>query len=160
MLKDSNGHVVPAEDIFSKHGSGPNYAAVAHPGILRRKNSRGNPVARKSNPLLKAFLDKSVPLPVVHWETVPPGVSPDDVWESFDEGVEGWVFVWFPSHDPATGRSYGEFERAYLFNAGLERILKAMNRWPLWGNAKQRKHAVAFALLQLFCEAHNLCERV
>lgn len=115
---------------------------------------------RQPNPLLKEFLDGSIPLPEISWETVPPGVDPGTVWESYDEGVEGWVPVWFPAHAPLSGRSYGEFERAYLFNEDLERILKAMHRWPLWGSPRQKKRSVAIALLQLFCEVKGLCERV
>ncbi|MGB2689958.1 MAG: hypothetical protein WBC36_13330, partial [Desulfobacterales bacterium] len=65
-----------------------------------------------------------------------------------------------PTINRGTGRSYEEFERAILFNDGLERILKAMNRWPLWGSPIQRKHAVAFVLLQLFCETRALCPMV
>jgi hypothetical protein len=117
-------------------------------------------MSRKPNPLLNDFLDASVPLPDIHWETVPPGVDPAIVWESYDECVDGWVPVWFPSHDPVSGRSYGEFERASLFDQNLVRILLAMHRWPLWGTAKLKKHAVAIALLQLYCELMNLCERV
>lgn len=115
---------------------------------------------RKPNPLLVDFLDKNLSLPDINWETVPLGVNPTDAWEMYDETVEGWVPVWFPTVDPKTGRSYGEFERALLFNEDLERILKAMNRWPLWGSPTQKKHSVAFALLQLFCEARSLCPRV
>jgi len=117
-------------------------------------------MARKPNPLLREFLDESLPLPAIHWETVPVGVNPWGVWDSFEENVEGWVPVWFPTGDPRSGCSYNEFERAYFFNEDLERILKAMKRWPLWGNATQKKQAVAFALLQLFCEVMNLCPRV
>lgn len=115
---------------------------------------------RKPNPLLIDFLDKDLPLPEIHWETVPPGVNPADAWEMYDETVDGCVPVWFPTTDRKTGRSYGEFERGILFNDSLERILRAMNRWPLWGSPTQKKHAVAFALLQLFCETRNLCPRV
>ena len=117
-------------------------------------------MARKPNPLLQDFLDESIPLPEINWETVPPGVSPKEAWEKYDEGVEGWVPIWFPSHEPKSGRSYGEFERACVFNDNLERILAAMNRWPLWGTSRQKKHAVAFALLQLFCEVLGLCPKV
>lgn len=106
------------------------------------------------------FLNKDLPLPDIHWETVPPGVDPADAWEMYDETVEGWVPVWFPTVDLKTGRSYGEFERGILFNDDLERVLTAMNRWPLWGSPIQKKHAVAFALLQLFCETRALCPRV
>ena len=115
---------------------------------------------RKPNPLLIEFLDKNIPLPSIDWETVPPGVNPMDAWEMYDETVEGWVPVWFPTGDRNTGRSYGEFERAMLFNDSLERILKAMKRWPLWGSPRQKKHAAAFALLQLFCETKSLCPMV
>ena len=117
-------------------------------------------MARKPNPLLNEFLDKSLPLPKINWETVPPGVNPADAWETYDETVEGWVPIWFPSGDPKTGRSYSEFERAYLFNDNLERILRAMNRWPFWGSPTSKKQAVAFALLQLFCEVNALCPKV
>jgi hypothetical protein len=117
-------------------------------------------MARKPNHLLEDFLDKNLSLPTVDWETVPPGVDPGLVWEGYDEGIEGWVPVWFPAHDPVNGRSYGEFERAHLFNEDLERILKTMHRWPLWGSPAQQKHTVAIALLQLFCEVGGLCARV
>ena len=117
-------------------------------------------MARRPNPLLADFLDKSLPLPALHWETIPAGVNPWLVWEGYDEGIEGWVPVWFPTHDPIGGRSYGEFERAYLFNEDLERILKTMHRWPLWGSPTQKKHAVAIAMLQLFCEVGGFCARV
>ncbi|MCG6974064.1 MAG: hypothetical protein LJE66_13045 [Desulfobacterales bacterium] len=115
---------------------------------------------RKPNPLLIEFLDKNIPLPSIDWETVPLGVNPMDAWEMYDETVEGWVPVWFPTIDRNSGRSYGEFERAQLFNDDLERILKAMNRWPLWGSPQQKKYAAAFALLQLFCETKALCTLV
>jgi hypothetical protein len=117
-------------------------------------------MSRKPNPLLEDFLNAAIPLPALHWETIPPGVDPSMVWAGYDEGVEGWVPVWFPTHEPITGRSYGEFERAYLFNEDLERILQAMHRWPPWGSPKQKKHAVAIALLQLFCEVGGWCARV
>jgi hypothetical protein len=117
-------------------------------------------MSRRPNPLLQDFLDKDVCLPVVHWETVPIGVNPYDVWNGYDECVEGWVFFWYPTHHPVNGRSYGEFERAALFNEDLERILTAMHRWPLWGSPKQRKHAVAIALLQMFCEVAGSCSGV
>jgi hypothetical protein len=110
--------------------------------------------------MLEDFLDGSVSLPEIHWETVPPGVDPFIVWEGYDQGVEGWVFWWFPGHDQVTGRSYGEFERASLFEKELERILRAMHRWPLWGTSTLKKHAVAIALLQLYCEIQNLCDKV
>ncbi len=54
-------------------------------------------MARKPNLLLEEFLDKSVPLPEIYWETVPLGIDPFVVWEGYDEGVEGWVPIWFPS---------------------------------------------------------------
>jgi len=117
-------------------------------------------MVRKPNPLLIEFLDKDIPLPAIHWDTMPPGVNPADAWEMYDETVEGWVPVWFPTIDRGTGSSYDEFERAILFNDSLERILKAMNRWPLWGSPTQKKSAAAFALLQLFCETRALCPRV
>ena len=47
-----------------------------------------------------------------------------------------------------------------LSNDDLERILKAMHRWPLWGNPAQKKEAVAIALLHLYCEVHGLCAKV
>jgi hypothetical protein len=117
-------------------------------------------MSRKPNPLLTEFLDPSLPLPAIHWETVPPGVDPWSVWAGYDEGVEGWVPIWFPSYDAVTGRSYGEFERAHLFDRDLRRILGAMKKWPLWGGPRQKKHAVAIALLQLSFEVMNLCCRV
>ncbi len=117
-------------------------------------------MSRQPNPLLKEFLDNSLPLPTIHWETVPPNVNPWEVWNGYDEGVEGWVPIWYPDGNPQTGRSYAEFERAYYFNEDLERILKAMKRWPLWGSPKQRKHAVAIALLQMFCEVMELCANI
>jgi hypothetical protein len=104
-------------------------------------------MAGRPNPLLEEFLDSSLPLPTIHWETVPLGVNPYEVWDGYDG-------------DQKTGISYGEFERSYLFNDDLERILKAMHRWPLWGNPVQKKHAPAVALLQLFCEVMGLCPRV
>jgi len=109
-------------------------------------------MGRNPNPLLNEFLDPTLPLPEIHWETVPPGVNPEEAWDRFDENVEGWVPVWFPTGDPCSGRSYGEFERASLFNERLEEILGSMHRWPLWGSAKDKKRAVAFALLHLYCE--------
>ena len=117
-------------------------------------------MARKPNPLLEEFLDTSLSLPALQWETVPPGVNPREVWNSYDEGVDGWVPVWYPIGDAKTGVSYREFERSYYFDEDLQRILRAMNRWPLWGSPTQKKHAVAIALLQLFCEVTNLCARV
>ena len=117
-------------------------------------------MTRKPNPLLTEFFDKSIPLPTIDWETVPLGVKPADAWEAYDEGVEGWVPLWFPSGDYKTGISYNEFERAYMFNENLVRILKAMNRWPLWGSPAQKKKAAAFALLQLYCEVNALCPKV
>jgi hypothetical protein len=30
-----------------------------------------------------------------------------------------------------------------------------MHRWPLWGLAKDKKRAVAFALLQMYCETRS-----
>jgi hypothetical protein len=116
-------------------------------------------MSRRPNPLLEDFLDKDLPLPALHWETIPPGVNPWFVWECYDECIEGWVPIWFPAHESVSGRSYGEFERAHLFNENLERILKTMHRWPLWGSPTQKKHSVAIALLQLFCEVAGLCAR-
>ena len=65
---------------------------------------------RKSDPLLKEFLDKSIPLTTIRcpqesWE----------VWDGYDEGIEGWVLVWYPIGDSKTGNSYCEFARAYWF---------------------------------------------
>jgi hypothetical protein len=117
-------------------------------------------MGRKPNPLLSEFLDQSLSLPEIAWETVPPGVNLADVWEAFDENIEGWVPIWYPTGDLCSGRSYSEFERAYLFNESLESILKTMHRWPLWGSATHKKHSVAIALLQLFCEVSNLCLKV
>jgi hypothetical protein len=117
-------------------------------------------MARKPNPLMKEFLDPTLSLPTIHWETVPPGVNPHEVWDGYDECIDGWVPVWYPLGDQNTGISYGEFERSYCFNEDLERILRAMSRWPLWGSPTQKKHAVAIALLQLFCEVMGLCLKV
>ena len=117
-------------------------------------------MGRKPNPLLNEFLNENLPLPPIHWETVPPGVNPADAWEAFDENIEGWVPVWYPTGDHCSNKSYCEFERAYRFNESLERILKAMHRWPLWGSPAHKKHSVAFALLQLFCEVRTLCHKV
>ncbi len=112
-------------------------------------------MARRPNPLLEDFFDKTIPLPELDWTTVPHSVDPRVVWEAYDDGVEGWVPVWYPTQEPCSGRSYSEFERAYLFDKDLERILKAMHRWPLWGSPKQKKHATAIALLQLYCEING-----
>jgi len=117
-------------------------------------------MTRRPNPLLEEFVDDTLPLPEIDWETVPAGVNPGEVWNGLDENVEGWVPVWFPTGDPLTGRSYGEFERAQYFSGDLERILRAMHRWPLWGNPRQKKQAVAIALLHLHCEVLGLCTRV
>ena len=117
-------------------------------------------MSRKPNPLLNEFLDQSLPLPPIAWETVPLEVNPADAWEAFDQNIEGWVPAWYPEGDQRSGRSYSEFERAYYFNESLERILKAMNRWPLWGSATQKKQAVGYALLQLFCEVRTRCPKV
>lgn len=117
-------------------------------------------MTRRPNPLLEEFLDDTLPLPEIDWETVPAGVNPWEVWNGLDENVEGWTPVWFPTGDPLTGRSYGEFERARYFSDDLERILKAMHRWPLWGNPKQKKQAVAIVLLHLYCEVMGPCSRV
>jgi len=117
-------------------------------------------VMRRPNPLLQDFLDDTLPLPEINWETVPSGVNLREIWSGFDENVEGWVPVWFPTGDPVTCRSYAEFERSHYFNDDLERILRAMHRWPLWGNPKQKKQAVAIALLHLFCEVMGLCSRI
>ncbi|MBW1981041.1 MAG: hypothetical protein JRJ12_07450 [Deltaproteobacteria bacterium] len=107
---------------------------------------------RTASPLLGEFLDDSLPLPDICWETVPAGVTLHDAWQSFDENIAGWVPVWFPTHDPLSGRAYGEFERASLFEDGLRQALVAMHRWPLWGTATQKKQAVAVALLHLCCQ--------
>ncbi len=115
---------------------------------------------RQPNPLLTEFLDPSIPLPNLDWETIPSGVNPEEVWVGLDECVEGWVPVWFPSYDEVAGRSFSEFERSWLFNDDLERILSAMHKFPLWGSPKQKKHAAAIALLQLYCELKQLSPRV
>jgi hypothetical protein len=120
----------------------------------------GISMARRPNPLLEEFLDSSLPLHTIHWETVPAGINPYEVWNAYDECVDGWVPLWYPTGDQRTGISYGEFERSYYFSDDLERILKAMHRWPLWGSPVQKKHAAAIALLQLFCELMGLCPRV
>jgi hypothetical protein len=117
-------------------------------------------MSRKPNPLLKEFLDDSLPLPEIDWETVPFGVNPRDAWEMFDENIEGWVPIWFPTADLRSGLSFDEFERSYFFNEDLERILEAMHRWPLWGTPTQKKHAVAIALLHLYCEVNRFCPKV
>lgn len=65
--------------------------------MLEYQESTKQPMARKPNLLLEEFLDKSVPLPEIYWETVPLGIDPFVVWEGYDEGVEGWVPIWFPS---------------------------------------------------------------
>jgi hypothetical protein len=117
-------------------------------------------MGRKPNPLLQEFLKEDLPLPELDWQTVPSGVNPTDAWEMFDQNVEGWVPVWFPTGDLISGKTFTEFERAYFFNDDLERILKAMRRWPLWGNPAQKKQAVAIALLHLYCEVHRLCAKV
>jgi len=67
---------------------------------------------RKPNLLLNEFLEKSLDMPEIDWETVPPDVNPADAWDMYDDTVEGWVPVWFPTFDSEDGRSYGEFERA------------------------------------------------
>jgi hypothetical protein len=59
-----------------------------------------------------------------------------------------------------SGRAYAEFERAHYFEADLERILKAMKRWPFAGSPEEKKQAVAIALLHLFCECMDLIEKV
>ena len=117
-------------------------------------------MARKPNALMKEFLNPSLTLPTIDWETVPVGVNPYEVWGGYDECVDGWVPVWYPIGDQTTGISYGEFERSYYYDRDLERILTAMNRWPLWGSPTQKKHAVAIALLHLFCEVTGLCPRI
>ena len=71
-------------------------------------------MSRKPNSLLTEFLDKSIPLPTIDWETVPPGVKIADAWEAYDEGVEGWVPIWFPSIDHKTGKSYFFYLGAFL----------------------------------------------
>jgi hypothetical protein len=40
-------------------------------------------MSRKPNPLLKEFLEDSLTLPEIDWETVPFGVNPRDAWEMF-----------------------------------------------------------------------------
>ena len=115
---------------------------------------------RQPSILLIDFLNKNLPLPEVDRQTVPPGVNPYDVWDKYEDGVAGWVPVWYPLGDRKTMRSYGEFERAYLFEKDLTRILKVMHRWPLWGSPTQKKHAVAIAMLHLFCELAGLIEKV
>ena len=116
-------------------------------------------MARKPNPLLKEFFDSRLSLPTIDWDMVPDGVNPYEVWDGYDECVDGWVPVWYPLSDQKTGISYGEFERSYYFNEDLERILRAMSRLPLWRSPTQKKHAVAIALLHLFCEVMGLCPR-
>jgi len=115
---------------------------------------------RKPSFLLHEFLDAAIPLPVLDWETVPLGVDPTEVWNTCEDGVAGWVPVWYPVEDQKTKRSYGEFERAWLFEEDITRILNVMHRWPLWGSRKQKKQAVAVAMLHLFCETAGLVEKV
>jgi hypothetical protein len=115
---------------------------------------------RKPSVLLVDFLNPDLPLPPIDWETVPPGVNPAEVWDKYEDGIAGWVPIWYPFGDKKTKRAYGEFERASCFEEDLARILKVMHRWPLWGSPTQKKHAVAIALLHLFCELEGLVERV
>uniref|UniRef100_A0A832A2G9 Uncharacterized protein n=1 Tax=Desulfacinum infernum TaxID=35837 RepID=A0A832A2G9_9BACT len=115
-------------------------------------------MGRRPDPLLEEFLDETLTLPELAWETVPFHVNPFVVWDTFDENVEGWVPVWYPVRDPVTGRSYGEFERAHYFHQHLVRTLAVMHRWPLWGSRRRKKHAVAIALLHIYCEVgHQEC---
>ncbi len=58
------------------------------PWVCRMK---GDLMGRKPNSLLNEFLDKSLDMPVINWETIPPDVNPVVVWEQFDENVEGLV---------------------------------------------------------------------
>jgi len=115
---------------------------------------------RRPLPLLKEFLDRSLPFPALQWETVPLGVNPLEVWEAYDDTMAGWVFIWYPYGDVTSGRAYAEFERAHYFEADVERILKAMKRWPLEGSPEEKKQAVSIALLHLFCECMDLIEKV
>jgi hypothetical protein len=48
---------------------------------------------RKPLPFLEDFLDRGLPLPALHWETVPFGVNPLEVWEAYDDTIAGWVFI-------------------------------------------------------------------
>ena len=77
---------------------------------------------RKPNPLIIEFLDKDLPLPSVHWETVPPGVNLSDVWDAYDENIQAWDFERFPTGDPRTGVAYGDNELAFMIKENLERI--------------------------------------
>jgi hypothetical protein len=47
-----------------------------------------------------------------------------------------------------------------FFNDELERILKAMYHWPLWGNETQKKEIVAYAMLQMYCEVRGCCSKI
>ncbi len=109
-------------------------------------------MSRRPDPLLEEFLDPTLTLPEICWDTVPFHVDPYAVWDSFEENVEGWVPAWYPVRDPVTGRSYGEFERAWYFHEHLVRTLRIMHRWPLWGTRTHKKHAVAIALIQMYCD--------
>ncbi|SFM51611.1 hypothetical protein [Thermodesulforhabdus norvegica] len=122
----------------------------------KNREDRFKTYGRRPDPLLEDFFDPEIPLPDICWETVPHSVNPYLVWEAYDENVHGWVFLWYPTRDRITGRSYGEFERAQYFHNDLVRILKEMHRWPLWGTRKHRKHTLAFALLQLYAEVSDL----
>lgn len=109
-------------------------------------------MGRRPDPLLEEFLDESLAFPDLAWETVPVHVDPYRVWDACDANVEGWVPVWYPVRDPLTGRSYSEFERAHYFHQHLVRVLAQIHRWPLWGSRRRKKHAVAIALLNIYCE--------
>jgi hypothetical protein len=86
--------------------------------------------------------------------------NPLDVWDGYDDTVEGWVPIWIPDADVMSARSYGKFEWSCLFNDELESVLKVMHRWPLWGNDKQKKETVAYALLQVYCEVRGFCSKI
>ncbi|MEJ5347352.1 MAG: hypothetical protein WHS46_01505 [Desulfosoma sp.] len=115
-------------------------------------------MGRKPDPLLQDFLDGSVTMPDIAWDTVPLSVNPHMVWNAFDENIEGWVPVWYPVRDPLTGRCFSEYERAHYFHEHLVQTLISMHRWPLWGSRRAKKHAVGIALLQMYCEVgHQEC---
>ncbi len=43
---------------------------------------------RKPNSLLTEFLNKSIDMPEINWETVPRDVNLADAWDMYDETVE------------------------------------------------------------------------
>ena len=88
-------------------------------------------------------------MPDIHWGTVPPGVNLADAWEMYDETVEGWVPVWFPTIDRGTGRSYDEFERALLFNDNLGKDLKGHESLAVVGFSDTEKKGGCFCAVAI-----------